>query len=76
MTAVLSPMDALRYQSRADPLERRVTFDDLQVRPLGWQTSMQRDLIAAQVDSLEFKSREGEMFENAKAATQAVNVEH
>ena len=59
MTAVLSPLDALRYQSRADPLERQVTFDDLQARPLGFQTAMPRDPIAAQVDSLEFKSREG-----------------
>ena len=75
MTAVLSPIDALRYQSRADPLERQVTFDDLQARPLGFQTSMPRDPVAAQVDSLEFKYHEGELFKNAKAAAQAVHAE-
>ena len=75
MAQVLSPMDTLRYQSRADPLERRVTFDDLQTRPLGFQTSMPRDPVAEKINSLEFKSMEGQMFENAKAAAQTVNLE-
>ena len=75
MTAVVAPMDTLRYLSKADPLERRVTFDDLQARPLSWQSAMPRDPVAEQVNSLQFKSMEGQMFENAKAAAQTVNLE-
>ena len=73
--AVVAPMDSLRYLSKADPLERRVTFDDLQTRPLSWQSAMPRDPVAEQVNSLAFRSMEGQMYENAKAAAQAVNVE-
>ena len=75
MTAVVPPLDALRYISKADPLERRVTFDDLQTRPLGFQSAMPRDPIASMTNSFEFKVREGEMFEANKAAVSTMTAE-
>ena len=75
MTAVVPPLDALRYLHKADPLERRVTFDDLQTRPLGFQSAMPRDPIASMTNSFEFKVREGEMFEAAKSAATTMTAE-
>ena len=69
------PLDALRYIHKADPLERRVTFDDLQTRPLGFQSAMPRDPIASMTNSFEFKVREGEMFEANKAAASTMTAE-
>ena len=69
------PLDALRYLHKADPLERRVTFDDLQTRPLGFQSAMPRDPIASMTNSFEFRVREGEMFEAAKSAATTMTAE-
>ena len=62
-------MDRLKYQSQAVPLEKQLTFDELQNRPLGFQSAIPRDPIGEAMNSLEFKSMEGAMFENAAYAS-------
>ena len=52
-------LDRLKYQSRAEPLEKQLTFDDLQNRPLGFQSAIPRNPIGEAMNSLEFKSMEG-----------------
>ena len=68
-------LNKLRYQSQSSPLEHRVTFDELQNAPLGFKTAIPRDPIGEQTASLEFKSMEGAMFENAAYATKMLRAE-
>ena len=62
-------IDRLMYQSRAAPLEKQLTFDELQNRPLGFQSAIPRDPIGEAMNSLEFKSMEGAMYEGAAYAS-------
>ena len=63
-------IDRLMYQSRAAPLEKQLTFDELQNRPLGFQSAIPRDPTGEAMNSLEFKNAEGQMFEAAAYASQ------
>ena len=53
----------LQYLSQAAPLEKQLSFNELQNRPLGFQTAIPRDPIGESMNSLEFKSMEGAMYE-------------
>ena len=68
-------MDRLKYQSQAAPLEKQLTFDELQNRPLGFQSAIPRDPIGEAMNSLEFKSMEGAMYEGAAAASKMLRSE-
>ena len=67
-----SSLDTLRYQSTADPLEPHVSFDQLQSRPTGFQTSMERSPMDEQMNSLQFRDMEGRMFDQARGASQQI----
>ena len=68
-------MDRLQYLSQAAPLEKQLTFRELQNRPLGFQTAMPREPIGEAMNSLEFKSMEGAMYESAAYAGQMMRSE-
>ena len=69
-------MDKLRYLSQSAPLEKQITFNDLQNRPTGFQTAIPRDPVAAQMDSMEFKNMEGMMYEAAASSSKQLREEH
>ena len=69
-------VDKLRYLSQSAPLEKQITFNDLQNRPTGFQTAMPRDPVAAQMDSMEFKNMEGMMYEAAASSSKQLREEH
>ena len=62
-------LERLRYLSSSAPLEKQITFNDLQHMPLGFQTAMPRDPLAEQMHSLEFKNNEALMYESAASAS-------
>ena len=68
--------EKLRYLSQSIPLEKPITFDDLQNRPTGFQTAIPRDPIAEQMNSMEFKNMEGMMYEAAAASSKQLRQEH
>ena len=68
-------LDRLQYLSQAAPLEKQLTCRELQNRPLGFQTAMPREPIGEAMNSLEFKSMEGAMYENAAYAGQMMRSE-
>ena len=68
-------INRLMYQSRAAPLEKQLTFDELQNRPLGFQSAIPRDPIGEAMNSLEFKSMEGAMYEGAAYASKMLRSE-
>ena len=68
-------LDRLRYQSKAEPLEKQITFDELQNRPLGFQSAIPRNPIGEAMNSLEFKSMEGAMYEGAAYASKMIRSE-
>ena len=68
-------LDELRYQSRSTPLEKRLTFNDLQARNVGFQSPIPVDPILEQMNSLAFKATEGAMFEAANHAAGAIRNE-
>ncbi len=51
-------LDRLPYLSQAAPLEKQLSFDELQHRPLCFQTAIPRNPIGEAMNSLEFKSME------------------
>ena len=53
-------LDELRYQNRSTPLEKRLTFNDLQARNVGFQSPIPVDSTLEQMNSLAFKSMEGQ----------------
>ena len=65
-------LDRLQYLSRAAPLEKQLTFMELQNRPLGFQSAIPRNPIGEAMNSLEFKSMEGAMFEAANMASSQI----
>ena len=68
-------LDRLQYLSRAAPLEKQLSFMEVQQRPLGFQTAIPRDPIGEAMNSLEFKSMEGAMYESAAYAGQQMRQE-
>ena len=68
-------LDQLRYLSQGAPLEKSITFNDLQNRPTGFQTAIPRDPVAAQMDSLELKNMEGMMYEAAASNSKQLRQE-
>ena len=68
-------LDRLQYLSQAAPLEKQLTFHELQNRPLGFQTAIPRDPIGEAMNGLLFKSMEGAMYENAAYAGQMMRSE-
>ena len=68
-------VDKLRYLSQSTPLEKQITFNDLQNRPTGFQTAIPRDPVAVQMDSLEFKNMEGMMYEAAASSSKQIRQE-
>ena len=67
--------DNLRYLSQSAPLEKQITFNDLQNRPTGFQTAIPRNPIAEQMGSMEFKNMEGMMYEAAASSSKQVRQE-
>ena len=65
-------VDKLRYLSQSAPLEKQITFNDLQNRPTGFQTAIPRDPVAVQMGSMEFKSMEGMMYEAAASSSKQI----
>ena len=68
-------LDDLRYLNKSAPLEHKLTFNELQARPTGFQTSIPVDTTLEQMNSLAFKSMEGAMYENAAYAGQQMRSE-
>ena len=68
-------LDRLQYLSQAAPLEKQLSFMELQQRPLGFQSAIPRNPIGESMNSLEFKSMEGAMYENAAYAGQMMRSE-
>ena len=68
-------LDRLQYLSQAAPLEKQLSFNELQNRPLGFQTAIPREPIGEAMNSLEFKSMEGAMYESAAYAGQMMRSE-
>ena len=68
-------LDDLRYLNRSAPLEHKLTFNELQARPTGFQTSIPVDTTLEQMNSLAFKSMEGAMFESASMASGQIRAE-
>ncbi len=68
-------LDELRYLSRSTPLEHKLTFNELQNRPPGFQTAIPQDTTAEQMGSLQFKAMEGALFEAANMASNQVRSE-
>ena len=67
--------DNLRYLSQSAPLEKQITFNDLQNRQTGFQTAIPRNPIAEQMGSMEFKNMEGMMYEAAASSSKQVRQE-
>ena len=65
-------LDEIQYRSRSAPLEKRLTFNDLQARNVGFQTPIPVDTTLEKMASLEFKNMEGQMFEAASFASGAI----
>ena len=65
-------LDEIQYRSRSAPLEKRLTFNDLQARNVGFQTPIPVDSTLEKMNSLEFKNAEGQMFEAAAFASGAI----
>ena len=68
-------LDNLRYQNRSAPLEHKITFNELQSRPVGFQTAIPIDTTLEKMNSLEFKSMEGAIFEAASMASGQIRAE-
>ena len=68
-------LEKVRYLSQSAPLEKQITFNELQNMPLGFQTAMPRDPIHEQMNSMEFKSMEGAMYEGAAYASKMLRSE-
>ena len=68
-------LDRLRYIHKSDPLEHKLTFNELQARPVGFQTAIPMDTTLEKMNSLEFKSMEGAMFEAANMASGRIRAE-
>ena len=68
-------LSKLRYLSQSAPLEKQITFNELQNMPLGFQTAMPRDPIHEQMNSMEFKNMEGLMYEGAANSTKQIRQE-
>ena len=68
-------LEKLRYLSQSGPLEKQITFNELQNMPLGFQTAMPRDPIHEQMNSMEFKNMEGMMYEAAANSTKQIRQE-
>ena len=68
-------LDEIQYRSRSAPLEKRLTFNDLQARNVGFQSPIPVDPTLEQMNSLAFKSMEGAMFESANMASGQIRAE-
>ena len=68
-------LSKLRYLSQSAPLEKQITFNDLQNMPLGFATAIPRDPIHEQMNSMEFKNMEGLMYEGAASSSKQVRQE-
>ena len=68
-------LDDLRYLNRSAPLEHKLTFNELQARPTGFQTSIPVNTTLEQMNSLAFKSMEGAMFESANMASSQIRAQ-
>ena len=68
-------LENLRYQNRSAPLEHKITFNELQSRPVGFQTAIPIDTTLEKMNSLEFKSMEGAMFEAANSASAQIRAQ-
>ena len=62
-------LDQLRYLNKSEPLEHKLTFNELQARPVGFQTAIPVDSTLEKMNSLGFKAMEGAMFEAANMAS-------
>jgi len=56
-------------------LEHKLTFNELQARPVGFQTAIPIDTTLEKMNSLEFKSMEGAMFEAANMASGQIRAQ-
>ena len=68
-------LEKVRYLSQSAPLEKQITFNELQNMPLGFQTAMPRNPIHEQMNSMEFKNMEGLMYEAAANSTKQIRQE-
>ena len=68
-------LERLKYLSQSGPLEKQITFNELQNMPLWFQTAMPRDPIHEQMNSMQFKNREGMMYEAAANSTKQIRQE-
>ena len=68
-------LDQLRYLNKSEPLEHKLTFNELQARPVGFQTAIPVDSTLEKMNSLGFKSMEGAMFEAANMASGQIRAE-
>ena len=68
-------LDQLRYLNKSEPLEHKLTFNELQNRPIGFQTAIPVDSTLEKMNSLQFKSMEGAMFEAASMASGQIRSE-
>ena len=62
-------LDQSRYLNKSEPLEHKLTFIELQARPVGFQTANPVDSTLEKKNSLGFKAMEGAMFEAASMAS-------
>ena len=68
-------LDQLRYLNRSEPLEHKLTFNELQSRPIGFQTAIPVDSTLEKMNSLGFKAMEGAMFEAANMASGQIRAQ-
>ena len=68
-------LEKLRYLSQSGPLEKQITFNELQNMPLGFKTAMPRDPIHEQMNSMQFKNMEGLMYEQAATSSKQIRQE-
>ncbi len=68
-------LEELWYLNKSDPREHKITFNELQYRPVGIQTAIPRDTTLEQINNLDFKSMEGAMFEAASMASARIRAE-
>ena len=68
-------LEELRYLNQSTPLEHKLTFNELQNRAPGFQTAIPRDTTLEAMNSLQFKSMEGAMFEAANMASGQIRAE-
>ena len=68
-------LDQLRYLNKSEPLEHKLTFNELQARPVGFQTAIPVDSTLEKMNSLGFKAMEGAMFEAANMASSQIRSE-